>query len=61
MNRFHRTLKEKLLKYFLAYDTVKWIDVIDKIIKSYNNTPNRGIFNYTPRQASKPVIQSYII
>ena len=61
VNRFHRTLKEKLLKYFLAYDTVKWIDVIDKIIKSYNNTPNRGIFNYTPRQASKPVIQSYII
>jgi len=45
INRFHRTLKEKLTKYFIAYDTVKWFDVIDEIIKNYNNTFNRGIKN----------------
>ena len=43
MNRFHRTLKDKLSNYFLINDTVKWVDVIDKIIYNYNHTVNRGI------------------
>ena len=43
INRFHRTLKEKITKYFIAYDTVNWVDAIDDIIKNYNNTFNRGI------------------
>lgn len=43
INRFHRTLKDKLTKYFTATDTVKWIDVIDKITLNYNNTYHRGI------------------
>lgn len=43
INRFHRTLKSKLTKYFSAKDTSKWIDIIDKIIYNYNHTINRGI------------------
>ncbi len=43
INRFHRTIKEKLTKYFTANDTVRWIDVIVKIIYNYNHTINRGI------------------
>ena len=43
VNRFHRTLKDKLLKYMTSQDTVRWIDVIDKIIWNYNHTVNRGI------------------
>lgn len=43
INRFHRTLKEKLTKYFIAKDSTRWIDVIDKIIYNYNHTVNRGI------------------
>lgn len=43
INRFHRTIKEKLTKYFIANDTTRWIDVIDKIIHNYNHTVNRGI------------------
>ena len=42
INRFHRTLKDKLTKHFYANDTYKWIDVIDDIIKNYNNTINRS-------------------
>ena len=61
INRFHRTLKDKLLKHFIANDTTKWIDVIDEIIKNYNNTSNQGIENLTPREASKPFIQTYLI
>ena len=33
INRFHCTLKEKLLKYFIASGSTRWIDIIDKIIK----------------------------
>ena len=47
INRWHRTIKEKLTAYFDAFDTVKWIDIIDKIVNNYNNTVNRGI-GYKP-------------
>jgi hypothetical protein len=60
INRFHRTLKSKLNKYFIANNTVRWIDIIDKIILNYNNTINRGI-GYTPNQASNHMIQSMLI
>ena len=61
INRFHRTLKDKLNKYFIANDNTNWIDIIDEIIKNYNNTRNRGIYNFTPKQASKELIQTFII
>jgi len=61
INRFHRTLKDKLVKLFTVNDDGRWIDDIDNIIKNYNNTRNRGIYNYTPREASKPFITSLII
>ena len=47
INRWHRTIKEKLSAYFDAFDTVKWIDIIDKIVYNYNHSVNRGI-GYKP-------------
>jgi len=47
INRWHRTIKEKLVKYFDSFDTVRWIDIIDKIVYNYNHTKNRGI-SYKP-------------
>ena len=47
INRWHRTIKEKLVKYFDSFDTVRWIDIIDKIVYKYNHTKNRGI-GYKP-------------
>ena len=47
INRWHRTIKEKLTSYFDANDTVKWIDIIDKIVYNYNHSVNRGI-GYKP-------------
>jgi hypothetical protein len=43
INRFHRTLKEKLSTYFSSNDTVVWYDVIDKLVYNYNHSVNRGI------------------
>ena len=60
MNRFHRTLKEKLNKNFIATGSVRWIGVIDEVIKNYNNTEN-STTKFTPKDASKGIIQSIII
>ena len=43
INRFHRTLKEKLSIYFNTNDNVVWYDIIDKIVYNYNHSVNRGI------------------
>ena len=43
INRFHRTLKEKLTKYFIASKSVIWYKIIDDIIYNYNHSVNRGI------------------
>jgi len=43
INRFHRTIKNKLSKHFIATNSVSWIDAIDDIVKNYNNSFHRGI------------------
>lgn len=43
INRFHRTIKDKLTKHFISTDSVNWVNVIDDIVRNYNNTINRGI------------------
>lgn len=48
INRWHRTIKEQLTAYFDSHDTVKWIDIIHKIVKNYNNSKHRGIYGLKP-------------
>jgi hypothetical protein len=43
INRFHRTIKEKLQYYISDENKLNWIDVIDDIIYNYNHSKNRGI------------------
>ena len=38
-----QTIKSRLEKYFAKTHSTKWIDVIDKMIENYNNTPHRSI------------------
>ena len=52
VERFNRTLKEKLWRYFTHIGNMKYIIVIDKILKAYNNTYNRSI-KMTPNNVSK--------
>lgn len=51
VERFNRTLKERMYKYFTANSTDKYIDVLDLIVHDYNNTKHRSI-KMTPTQAS---------
>ena len=43
VERFNRTLKEKMWRYFTEKQTNKWIDILDDLIDSYNNSYHRSI------------------
>ena len=51
VERFNRTLKSRMYKYFTEHETRKWIDVIQKIIEGYNNSYHSTI-KMTPTEAS---------
>jgi hypothetical protein len=52
VERFNRTLKEKMWKVFSKNDNKKWINIVDKLVDNYNNSYHRSI-KMTPNQASK--------
>ena len=41
--RFIKTLKSRLEKYFFANQTKRWLDVLPEFISNYNNTYHRSI------------------
>ena len=43
VERFNRTLRQKLEKYFVKNNTKCWVDVLEQFIDNYNNTPHRSI------------------
>ena len=52
VERWNRTMKEKMFKYFTANSTRKYIDVLDDLVDRYNNTLHSSI-GMTPTQASE--------
>ena len=51
IERFNRTLKNKMYKYFTANNTYKYVDVLPDFIKEYNNHKHSTI-KMTPTEAS---------
>ena len=49
--RFIRTLKSRLEKYFVKNKTKRWIDILPQMIENYNNTPHRSI-GMSPNQVT---------
>jgi hypothetical protein len=49
--RFNRTLKTKMWKYFTHKNTYRYIDVLQDLMHSYNNTHHRSI-GMTPSEVS---------
>ena len=41
--RWNRTLKTKMWKYFTHHDTLRYLDVLDDLVRSYNRTYHRSI------------------
>ena len=43
VERFNRTLKSKLWRYFTRHDRLSYMDVLDSMVDVYNRTPHRSI------------------
>jgi hypothetical protein len=50
--RWNRTMKEKMFKYFTANNTRRYVDILDRMVKLYNNTRHSSI-RMTPVEASR--------
>lgn len=48
VERFNRTLREKLNRYFTHTGKKTWIHVLDDIVDTYNKTPHGGIEKQRP-------------
>ena len=51
IERFNRTIKKKMFKYFSANNTRKYVDILDLLVNQYNNSINLSI-KMTPNEAS---------
>ena len=51
VERWNRTMKEKMFKYFSANSTRKYINILDEMVNNYNNTKHSSI-KMTPVEAS---------
>ena len=57
VERFNRTLKERMYKYFTANKTNHWLNVLPQLVKNYNTSHHRSI-NMAPVEASKRANES---
>jgi hypothetical protein len=53
VERWNRTMKDRMFKYFTANNTLRYVDVLDDMVTQYNNTKHSSI-KMTPVQASNP-------
>src|SRR3569832_1710700 len=52
IERFNRTIKTRMWRYFTAHGTFKWIDIINDIVYAYNNTEHRSFKEKTTNVSS---------
>lgn len=50
IERFNRTIRDKIHKYQITFKTKKFIDNLQTLVNSYNNTVH-SLINMTPQQA----------
>jgi hypothetical protein len=61
VERFNRTLKDLIFKYFDGLETNRYIDVIDELVSSYNNRGHRTLRYLTPNEAEKEINKSKVL
>jgi hypothetical protein len=59
VERWNRTMKEKMFKYFSANSTRKYVDILNEIVDKYNNTRHNSI-KMTPCAASNKKNESTV-
>ena len=58
VERFNRTLKDRMYKYFTANKTKRWIDILPDLVYNYNTSYHRSI-KMTPIQAVENPQKAY--
>lgn len=53
IERFNKSLKSRMWKYFTANETYKYIDILDDLVKGYNNSKHSSI-EMKPIEARDP-------
>lgn len=54
VERFNRTLKERMFKYFTANNTLRYIDILPDLVEAYNNRPHTSLgHGRTPASVNK--------
>ncbi|CAC5359492.1 unnamed protein product [Mytilus coruscus] len=51
--RVIKTIKQKIYTYFMEKQTYRYLDVLQDIVKSYNNTPHQSLNGATPASVNK--------
>lgn len=59
IERWNRTMKEKMFKYFSANSTRRYIDILNDMVDRYNNTRHSSI-KMTPVEASKKTNENIV-
>ena len=49
VERFNRSLKSRMWKYFTHANTFRYVDVLQKLVDGYNTSRHRGINGRTPK------------
>ena len=61
VERYNRTLKTRMYRYFTKENTRKWVAILPRLVSSYNNTPHSSLpSKMTPTQA-KEIENQWII
>lgn len=50
VERFNRTLKDAMWTYFDQHNTRKWDDLLDTLVKDYNNHQHGSLQKHSPKQ-----------
>jgi len=53
VERFHRTLRGRMFRYFTKNATYKWIDVLQALVKGYNGTKHKSLDGSSPNSITK--------
>ena len=56
VERFNRTLRERIERYLTQRGDTKWVEALPKILKNYNNTRN-GTTGYAPFKVGEKELQ----
>ena len=48
VERFNRTLKEKMFKYFTHHNTLRYVSILPQLIRAYNNRPHGSLDGLKP-------------